>query len=139
MPDQVDRVGYVAKLCARVGHAEAVDIGRTTQRAFEFRTFALGEVQTEAHRVRNRQDVGEQNRRVEIETAQRLQGYLAGELGVFAQVEKTACLLARGSILGQVTPRLAHDPDRRGVGGLAQQSPDQAIILQFWQGHQISR
>ena len=138
LPDQADRIGDIAQARLRVGYAEPVDFRRAAQRALELRSFALGEVKPETHRVRNGQNIGEQDCGVERESPERLQRHLAGQFGILAQVEKRAGLLASRAIFGQITPGLAHDPNRRGVGGLAQQRPDQTIVLQLRISHQTS-
>ena len=128
--DQSHRVHHVAQFAIHVRHGEFVDVGPAAQRARELRAFALGEAQTQPHRVGNGQDVGEQDRRIEVETLQRLQGHLAGVLRVLRQPHETAGALARGAVLGQVAAGLAHHPDRRGVGGFAAQRAQEAVVLQ---------
>ena len=51
------------------------------QRTLEARALAFGEREPEAHRVRDGEDVGEQDRRVEREALERLQRHLGGERG----------------------------------------------------------
>ena len=50
-----------------IGNLQLGDVGFVLQGAFEFRAFAFGKIQSQAHRVGNGQDVGEQNRRIQIE------------------------------------------------------------------------
>ncbi len=100
------------------GTRSAVDVGGVAHGALEARAFAVGEVEAEAHRVGHRQDVGEQDRRVEREARERLQRDFARELRVSSQsVEKTAGTGARRAVLGQVAAGLAHHPDRRASTG----------------------
>ena len=54
----------------------------------EPRTLALDEPDLPAERIRHDQDVGEQDRRIEAEAADRLQRHLGGELGIVAEVEE---------------------------------------------------
>jgi len=53
------------------------------------------------------------NRRVETETADRLQRHLGGERGRVAQLEKPTDAATYGAILRQVSPGLSHQPDWR--------------------------
>ena len=85
----VDRVQVVL----RVGNAEVINHRCTAQWAFEAGAFAFREIKSEAHRVRNRENVGKQDCRVQVEATQWLQGDLAGEFRVFTEVEETASLL----------------------------------------------
>ena len=57
-------------------------------------------------------------------TAHRLQGDLAGELGVQARVEHRGAD-AEGSVLGKAATGLAHEPDRGALGTLTAQGCDQ--------------
>ena len=103
----------------------------------EFRPFAFCEVQAQSHGIGHGKDVGEQDRRVEIETLQWLQRNFAGQLGVFCQGEKTAGALARRAVLGQVTPSLAHDPDGCGVDRFAAQRAQKTIVAKRRERHRI--
>ena len=96
----------------------------------ELRAFALGKRQAQAHRVGDGEDVGEQDRGVELEALQRLQGDFAGELGVLRQAHEAAGALAGGAVLRKVAAGLAHYPDRGGVGRFAAQGAQEAIVLQ---------
>jgi hypothetical protein len=97
----------------------------------EPRTLAGNEIQFEAHGIRDRQDVGEDDRRVQREAAQRLQGHFAGQFRRLAQVHEAAGLRARREVFGQVTTCLAHDPDRRAVDRLAAERPQQEIVFEL--------
>jgi len=66
-------------------------------------------------------------------TLDRLQRHLAGERGRAAQLEEGAGALARGAVLRQIAARLAHDPDRGRVHGLARQRPQQPVVPEL--GH----
>jgi hypothetical protein len=77
------------------------------------RAFADLEADTAAERIRYDQNVGEDDRRIEAETADRLQRDFGGELRREAEVEEAAGLGAKLAIFRQVTARLPHHPDRR--------------------------
>ena len=61
------------------GTASAVIDASSARRALEARPLALGEIEPEAHRVGNGQDVREQDRRIERKAIQRLQRHLGRE------------------------------------------------------------
>ena len=89
---------------------------RATRRdpeGIELRTLAHHKPHRLAERMRNHQDVGEQDRRVEPEAPDRLQRHLGGELRRETQIEETAGLLAHRPILRQIAAGLPHQPDRR--------------------------
>ena len=130
-PNQPHRVHDVPEVVFRVRHAEPGDVGFAAHRLAEAWAFAVLEIKLKPHGVGDGEDVGEQNRGIERKTAQRLQRHLAGELGRRAQRHKVAGLLAHRAVLGQVAPRLAHDPHRRDVHRLAQQRTQQTVVFQF--------
>ena len=78
-PDFADRIHHIAQLRIRIGHRQIADRPFVAQRPLELRTFAFGEVQAQAHRVGDGEDVGKQDRRIEFEARQRLQRHLAGQ------------------------------------------------------------
>ncbi len=77
-------------------------------RALESRTFALDEIQAEAHCVGDGQDVREQDGGVERETFERLKRDFRRVIGIGREAEETAGARTRGVVLGQVAARLAH-------------------------------
>ena len=74
---------------------------------------AFLETEVAAERMRHDKDVGEQDRGIEAETADRLQRHLDGEVGIVAEVEETSGALSRLTVLGKVAAGLAHHPDGR--------------------------
>ena len=135
--DRAYRVHHVAQAVFRVGHAERVDRRLVAYRALEARALALAEVQAETHRVGDGQDVGEQDRRIELVAPQRLHSHFAGEFGVAAQAHEVARLRPRLAVLGQVAARLAHDPDGRAVRGLAPQVLQEDAVLDVSHASQL--
>ena len=93
------------------GAAEAVNVARTRDAVPDARAIAVGERQLETHADERRQNVGEDDGRVEPEGADGLQCDLGGEFGRANDVED-AVSLAQGPVLRHVAPRLAHEPDR---------------------------
>ncbi len=77
--DQAHRVHHVAQIGFRIGDAERIDLGARAHRLGQTRTHAFVDRQAQTHRIRNRQDVGEQNRRIERVARDRLQGDFAGQ------------------------------------------------------------
>ena len=128
--DQRHGIEHVAQRIVYVRLRQALDIGRAAQRALEFGPFAADEVQPEAHGVRHRQDVGEQDRRVQRIASERLQRDLAGQLRIRAQAHEVAGLLPYRTILGQIPAGLAHDPDRRSRHRLALEGAEEKVVFQ---------
>src|SRR5262249_4163030 len=65
-----------------------------------------------AERVRDQQDVCENDRRVELKAADWLQCHFSGEVGGQAELEEAAGSLTGLPILRQIAPSLTHHPDR---------------------------
>ncbi len=76
-------------------------------------------------RKRNHQDVGEQDRGVEIETPDRLEGHLDGQIGRHAHGPKRPCLPANRLIFRKVPAGLTHQPYRGGTDGILFQNRQQ--------------
>jgi hypothetical protein len=94
----------------------------------ELRPFAGLEVRPSPWH-RERQDVGEQDRRVERETIERLQRHFGRVVGILREAEETAGA-ARRVVFGQIAAGLAHQPDRRVVGRLAQKRTQEGVVEQ---------
>ena len=80
-------------------------------RALDHRADARLDVHVHADRPQRHHDVAEQDRRVDVVAAQRLQGDLGDQLGPGARLEHRDAL-ADPAVLGQRPARLAHEPDR---------------------------
>jgi hypothetical protein len=115
----VDRQKIHVKRLRAVAAVEPVHLVRGDRR--HERTAAFLEAQVATKRMRNHQYVRKQDRGVEAEAADRLQGHLDGEVGIVAEVEKAACRPPRLAVFRQIAPRLAHHPDRRGKDRLSLQ------------------
>ena len=96
---------------------DAVEVGLGPQRLLDRRAFALDEVERNAHRLERQQQIGEQDRRVDVDAADRLQRDFGREVGRAADVEQRMAL-AQGAVLAHVAAGLAHEPDRRRVDRL---------------------
>ncbi len=89
---------------------QAINVGRRADGVAQHGAFAAGEIQPQAHRLENQQQVGEQDRRIDAQPLDRLDHHLRAQGGIFAQPEKTD-LRAQFAVLGQVAPGLPHEPD----------------------------
>ena len=109
--DQAD--GFIDALEAIM--TAGAETGQLGNRADGIETGALAfhEAHLLPQRMRNHEYVREQDGRVEIETVDRLQGDFRRLVRRVAKVEKPADLGAYTLVFGQVTSRLAHEPDRR--------------------------
>ena len=98
---------------AEVGlRRQRLDFFRRIQR-IEPRAFADLEPDRAAECVGNDENVGEDDRGIEIEAADRLQCDFGGELRREAEIEEAAGFGADFTILRQIAAGLAHHPDRR--------------------------
>src|SRR5690625_2739709 len=79
--------------------------------------------------VGNDEDVGKENGRIEAKAADRLQGDLARQFRVVAEVEETACLAAHLAVFRQIAPGLPHEPDRRRVEDLPAQGTQEPLLV----------
>ena len=91
---------------------------------------ALGELEGRAHRLERKQDVGEEDRRVDAEP-EGLQRDRQRKLGRLADLEERV-LFAERAVLGHVAARLPHEPHRRDVGRLAPASAEEAVVHGGW-------
>ena len=122
-----DRVEHVAQL-VHVRHRQ-FGHGSFVAHVFgEARPFADGKAQAQAHGVGHGEDVAEQDGCVQRVTLQRLQRDFRGEVHVGGQAHEAARFRTRSAVLRQVTPGLAHQPDRRVVRGLAHAGTQKAVI-----------
>ena len=112
------RIHNIAKFLLGIGHRQFIDIGAAGNGMRETRAFAGFEVESQPHRVGDRQDIAEEDRRIKRIAAQRLQGDFTRQFGVFAQRHKITGYGARRFVLRQITPGLSHHPYRRDIDRL---------------------
>ena len=93
------------------------------------RALAGDEPEVGAQSVRDQQDVGEEDRRVEAVAADRLERDLGGEVGVVAQRQEIARLRARRAVLRQVASGLTHHPDRRDGKRFAREGAQKQFVF----------
>ncbi len=93
----------------------------------DHRAVALRELEPDAERLEDEQDVGEEDRGVDAEPLDRLERDLGGRLGSCAELEEAEALAHR-AVLGHVAAGLAHEPDRRVRRRLAASGAEQGRI-----------
>ena len=107
-PDRLGHVGHVA----RVQGAQPLQIPGRAHRSLDHRPDPGLDVHVDSDRAQRDHDVAEQDGRVHVVPAQRLQGDLGDQLGAGARVEHRDAL-PHPPVLGQRPARLPHEPDRR--------------------------
>jgi len=126
-----DGIKHVAERLLDIGYMQISNCVRRSHRIFEFWAFSRDEMQAQAHRVGNGQDVGKQNRRIELVAPERLQGYLAGQLRIPAKAHEVTGLASYFTIFRQVAARLPHDPHGCSRDRLAHQGAQKYIVFEF--------
>ena len=114
---------------------ERCDLGRIIQR-LEPRTLADLEAHGAAERIGDHQNVGEDDRRIEAEPADRLQRHLGGQFRIEAEIEEAAGLGAHLAIFRQIAAGLPHHPDGRDGLPLAGEHVDEGLCRRL--GHEWS-
>ena len=85
------------------------------ERVLNRRPLAVNEVEADAHRLEGEEQIGEEDRGVQFDAADRLERHFGGEIRRPTEFEQRVAL-AQSTIFAQVPPGLAHEPDRRGIG-----------------------
>ena len=122
--DALDGLGDVAEFGGAVG-AQALNIGERANRMMNDRAFAGLKLKGQSHAFEGQQQVGEDDRGVDIELLGGGDGDLGGELGLLADFEQ-GVVLADGLILRHIAARLAQKPHRRAVDRTAQAGAHEA-------------
>ncbi len=91
------------------------------------RSFALDEIEVEAQRPEGEQQIGEENRRVDVEHVERLQRDGDRERRIPAEIQERV-LLAQRAILRQIPAGLTHEPDGSGVHRFEPARPEETIV-----------
>ena len=115
--DLPDRVQHVRERFTRLEAADAVDVLLDSNRILDRRSLAVDEVEVDAHRLERQQQIGKENRGVDVDSADRLERDFRGEIGRAAQLEQRIAFAER-AIFAHVPAGLAHEPDGCGVDGL---------------------
>jgi len=132
-PHTPDRLQHKVHLRHVLELAEPIDVAGCPQRVADRRAFAGGVLKLQAHRAEDRQQVGEQDRRVDTQCRLGTESHLRGEIGSSAQFEKRD-LAADLHVLGQISTRLPHQPDRSRIDRLAADRLHEARFVE-WGGH----
>ena len=101
------------------------------------RPLALDEIEVEAQRREGQQQIGEEDRGVDLDDVDRLQRHRDGELGLAADLEQREAL-AQGAVVRHVAPGLAHEPHGCHVDGLAAAGPEEPVVHAS-AGHELMR
>ena len=106
----VDR--FVARrIAGQIGQCRIDQPGR------QLGPLARQKLQVLAQRVGHDQDIGKQDRAVETEADDRLQGDLAGRLAIVGHRQESALFGAQFAIFGEIPASLAHEPERDRASG----------------------
>ena len=133
-----NRIHHVTQLAFRIRDRQLHHILQRGDGFGKARSFALAEGEPEPHGIRNRQNIGKQNGRIQRIATQGLQSDFTGQLRMTTQRHEVARLGADGTIFRQIAARLAHHPDRRHIHRLTQEGPQIAVIEQrFCHGLQL--
>ena len=116
LADRRERVG--------IDRAQAQDVGRRADRRVQHRAAPGDDLDRHAGQPQRDDDVAEEHGRIHAVAADRLQGDLAGQLGIEARIEHRGADAQR-AVLGKAAAGLAHEPDRGALGTLTAQGCDQ--------------
>ena len=126
-PNHANRFEHVRERLARLEALQPIDVGFGAQRIFNRRSFAADEVERDAHRLERQQQIGKQNRRVDVDAADRLQRDDRRQLGRSADVEQ-GVPAANLAIFGHVAPGLPHEPHRCAIDRLAPAGFQETVV-----------
>ena len=127
LADQTDRLQDVAERVAGLHALQPRHIVRRTDRGVDDRALALDEIKRDPHRLERQQEIGEEDRGIDVETVDRLEGHLGGQLGLAADLEQRVLGPDR-AVLGHIPPSLPHEPDRGGVDRLPPAGTKKAVV-----------
>ena len=124
-PDRSDGVQGEGDAC-RIERQERRHVGRRADGSVDDRPDLRLDPQPDAHRLERQHDVGEEDRGIDAELADRHERDLGAEVGRLGELEDPVPLteLAVG---GERTPGLAHEPDRRRVHRFAPARAQESI------------
>ena len=116
--DFADRLHHEAEVLVRLHGPEGLQRGFVAERRGKLRPLALAEVEFHSHGLGDHENVRKENGGIHSEDVDRLEGDLGREVGPFIHFGKRV-VFPDGAVFGQVAARLAHDPNRRALHGLA--------------------
>ncbi len=124
-----DSSEHVRERLSRLEQLEPIDICAVGDRSLNLRSFAFDEIERQSHRLEGKQQVGEQDGRVDVDRVDRLQRHVGGEVRLAADVEQGVSL-ADGAVVGHVAAGLTHEPDGGDIDRLAPACLQEPIVFQ---------
>ncbi len=122
------RFEYVGRVGLGIERPKTGEVVLMAERPFDFGTDARCDGEPETDGVGRHDDVGVEDRSVDVVATDRLQRDLGGEIGVGNGVEDRSGA-ANGAVLGQRAARLAHEPDRHPVVGQPATGLDEGVVV----------
>ena len=113
--DELDRFQGRPHALFRGWSCQHVNVIGALDRVVDRRPLAFDEIELQAHPNQHRQNVGEDDPRIQSKGVERLHGYLGGEFRRGDHFEHRMFGPDR-PVLCHITPGLAHQPDRRVLG-----------------------
>jgi len=124
--DSADGFGEEASLLLRVEEAKRFDVLLGADRLGEVWS-RVAEFQRKAHGFGRNENVGENDDGVHVEAAEGLKGDFGGEIGGFANLEKSV-LGADLAVFGKIAAGLAHHPDRNARDGFSAAGTEEEFL-----------
>ena len=134
---QLDRPQGRRQIPDGVEVREPLDVGAGAHGVGELRPVALAEDQLPAHGLQGQQDVAEDDPGVEAKAIQRLEGDLAAQVCVGAQLQE-GDLRPELAVDRHVPSGLAHEPGGRAGDGFAAQGAEQEGVVTVWHGGSLT-
>ena len=94
----------------------------------EPRPFAFDKAQPASEGIGNDQDVGKEDRRIEVEAPDRLQRDFGRRSGSRQRSRKEPAVCAQGPVFGKIASRLPHQPDRRRIDQPCRRAPGASAV-----------
>lgn len=135
MLDQSNRIQGEGQGFSGIGRSHRLDILCRSDGTLDRGAFAFDKVERNAHGLEWQQEIGKEDRRIDLDSSQRLQRDLGGKLRRAAQLQQRIALSQR-SIFRHVAPGLPHEPDWRFVHGFAPACAKESTVAQISRGHQ---
>ena len=114
LADETDRLEYETEFVDIGQRANATEIVERANRVMDGGTVARRVLQVESHRLQDRKQVGEKDRRINSEHPLGGERHLGGQIRAFAQFKKRNAI-PHDPVFGQIATGLPHNPNRRGV------------------------
>ena len=109
IPERIDAAGSLSYVMDAIRNP--VDLRGRTNRIQNLRSMIIGELEADLKRLEDQQNVGEDDPRIHTKLIDRSNRHLTSKLRRLAELDEANPLTQR-PILGLITPRLPHDPNR---------------------------